>query len=66
MLSAKTKALAEHYVIALIVAGTAIWQTGQHSFKKLAIAAALAVFGPVISAAWNHLQAQSKATPAAK
>jgi hypothetical protein len=51
-----SKALVEHYAVAFVVASVAIWQTGQHSFKKLAWAAAIAVFGPVISAAYNHLK----------
>ena len=50
------KTLVEHYVIAFAVASVSIWQTGQHSFKKLAWAAAIAVFGPVVSAAYNHLK----------
>ena len=50
------KALVEHYAIALAVSAVAIWQTGQHSFKKLAWSAAIAVFGPVLSAAYNHLK----------
>jgi hypothetical protein len=53
------KALVEHYIIALAVAGIAIWQTGQHNFKHLVWAALVAVFGPVASATYNHLKTAS-------
>ena len=56
-----SKALVEHYLIALLVAGTAIWQTGEHSFKKLAWAAAVAVFGPVFHSVYEHLKATNSA-----
>lgn len=50
------KKLIEHYVIALGVAATAIWQTGEHNLKKVAWAAIVAVLGPVASAAYNHFK----------
>jgi 6,7-dimethyl-8-ribityllumazine synthase len=46
----------EHYLAALLVAGVAIWQTGNHSLKKVAVAAAVAVLGPVVIGAYNHFK----------
>jgi len=54
-----SKALVEHYIISLAVAGIAIWQTGNHHLKHVAWAALVAVFGPVASAAYNHFKAQA-------
>jgi len=39
-----SKALVEHYIISLAVAGIAIWQTGNHHLKHVAWAALVAVF----------------------
>lgn len=49
--------LVEHYLISLGVAAIAIWQTGNHNLKHVAWAAAVAVLGPVASAAYNHFKA---------
>ena len=48
--------LVEHYLIAFGVSAVSIWQTGNHHLKSLAWSAAIAVFGPVLSATYNHLK----------
>jgi hypothetical protein len=48
--------LLEHYLISTIVAGVAIWQTGDHHIKHVIVAAAVGVLAPVISAAYNHVK----------
>jgi energy-converting hydrogenase Eha subunit A len=48
--------LVEHYLIAFGVSAVSIWQTGNHHFKAVAWAAAIGVFGPVLSAAYSHLK----------
>lgn len=58
-LSAKQKAMVEHYVSAVVVAGVAIYQTGNHDVKKVAWAALVAVFGPVIKAGFLMVQKKS-------
>lgn len=55
-LSPKTKLMVEHYVYALVVAGVAIYQTGNHDIKKVAWGAAVAVLGPVFKAAWDKIK----------
>lgn len=59
-MNAKTKALVEHYVIAVGAAAVAIYQGGNHDIKKVAYAALVGVLGPVAKAIWD------KAKPAAK
>lgn len=46
-MSDKTKTLVEHYLYATVVAGVAIWQTGNHDIKKVVWAALVGVLGPV-------------------
>jgi len=58
-LSPKNVALVEHYVVAVVVAGTAIYQTGNHDIKKVAWAALVAVLGPVLKAAWSKIKTTS-------
>ena len=55
-MNAKTKAQVEHYAYAVIVAGVAIYQTGNHDIKKVAIAALVGVLGPVVKAAVDKLK----------
>ena len=57
-LTPKQVALVEHYVIAVIVAGVGIWQTGNHDIKKVAWAAIVGVLGPVAKAAWDKIKAK--------
>jgi hypothetical protein len=52
-MNAKQKALAEHYVIATVASGVAIWQTGNHDLKKVAYAALVGVFGPIAKSTWD-------------
>jgi hypothetical protein len=59
MNKAKLLHLAKHYVYALIVAGVAIYQTGNHDIKKVAYAALIAVGEPVVELAWLKIKAQS-------
>lgn len=56
----KTKALVEHYVYAVGVAGVAIWQTGNHDVKKVVWAAAVAVLGPVLKSAYDKAKSLKK------
>lgn len=58
-MNAKTKAQLEHYAYAVIVAGVAIYQTGNHDIKKVAWAAAVAVLGPVVKAAVDKIKAST-------
>jgi len=51
-----SKSIVEHYIISFGVAAIAIWQTGNHHLKHIAWAAAVAVFGPVASATYNHFK----------
>ena len=48
--------LLEHYVISTLIAGVAIWQTGNHNIKHVLVAAGVGVLAPVISSAYNHLK----------
>lgn len=43
------KALIEHYLIATVTAGIAIYQGGNHDIKKVAWAAVIGVVGPIIA-----------------
>jgi len=43
------RSLVEHYVYATVVSAVAIYQGGNHSFKKVALAAVLGVLGPVLA-----------------
>ena len=52
---AKTKAHIEHYLYAVVVAGVALYQTGNHDIKKVAVAAIVGVLGPVVKAAVDKL-----------
>jgi hypothetical protein len=52
-MNAKTKALVEHYLIAVGTAGIAIYQTGNHDISKVGIAAVVGVIGPVLKSAWD-------------
>ena len=52
--------LAKHYVYALIVAGVAIYQTGNHDLKKVAWAALIAVGEPVVESIWLKVKAANK------
>ena len=54
-MTAKTKALVEHYVYATAAAGVAIWQTGNHDTKKVIWAALVGVIGPVLKGALDHI-----------
>ena len=56
----KTKAQLEHYAYAVIVAGVAIYQTGNHDIKKVAWAALVGVLGPVAKAAVDKLKTATK------
>jgi hypothetical protein len=53
-MSAKTKSLVEHYIIAVAVAAVGIWQTGNHHLKSVAWAAVVGVLGPVLKSAYEH------------
>ena len=55
-MNAKTKTQVEHYAYAVIVAGVAIYQTGNHDIKKVAVAALVGVLGPVVKAAVDKLK----------
>jgi energy-converting hydrogenase Eha subunit A len=55
-LDAKTKAHVEHYLYAVIVAGVAIYQTGNHDIKKVAVAAIVGVLGPVVKAVVDKIK----------
>lgn len=48
-ISAREKALLEHYVLATITAAVAIYQTGNHNIKDIVWAALVGVIGPVIA-----------------
>jgi hypothetical protein len=52
----KTKTQLEHYAYAVIVAGVAIYQTGNHDIKKVAVAALVGVLGPVVKAAVDKIK----------
>jgi hypothetical protein len=41
--------LVEHYLYATVVSAVAIYQGGNHSFKKVAFAAVLGILGPVLA-----------------
>ena len=58
-LSPKTVALVEHYAIAVVTAGVAIYQGGNHDIKKVAWAALVGVLGPVLKGAWDKLKKTS-------
>lgn len=45
----KTKALVEHYLVATATAAIAIYQGGNHDIKKVAWAALIGVFGPIVA-----------------
>jgi len=47
--SAREKALFEHYVLATIASGIAIYQTGNHHIKEVAWAAVVGVVGPLLA-----------------
>ena len=55
-MNAKTKTHVEHYAYGVIVAGVAIYQTGNHDIKKVAVAALVGVLGPVVKAAVDKLK----------
>lgn len=55
-MSDKTKASLEHYAYAVVVAGVAIYQTGNHDIKKVAWAALVAVLGPVLKMAIDKVK----------
>ena len=59
-MNAKTKALVEHYLIAVVAAGVAIYQTGDHDVKKVAYAALVGVLGPVAKSAWDKVKPAAK------
>jgi multisubunit Na+/H+ antiporter MnhG subunit len=46
------KTVLEHYLVALLVAGVAIYQTGNHHLKSILAGALIAVLGPVAHAAY--------------
>lgn len=48
-ITAKEKALAEHYIYAVIASAFAIYQTGHHNIKFIAASAIIGVIGPVIA-----------------
>lgn len=56
----KTKTQLEHYAYAVIVAGVAIYQTGNHDVKKVAYAALVGVLGPVVKAGIDKLKTATK------
>lgn len=56
----KLKAAVEHYAFSLVVAGVAIWQTGEHDLKKVASAAVVAVLGPVLKSAYDKMKDKVK------
>jgi hypothetical protein len=55
-LDKKTQAQVEHYAYAVVVAGVAIYQTGNHDIKKVAWAALVGVLGPVFKAGIDKLK----------
>lgn len=57
--SSKQVAAVEHYAISVVVAGTAIYQGGNHDIKKVAWAALVGVLGPVLHTLWGKLKAQA-------
>jgi hypothetical protein len=59
-MNAKTKALVEHYIIAVATAGVAIYQGGNHDVKKVAWAALVGVLGPVAKGAWDKIKPAAK------
>jgi hypothetical protein len=59
-INAKTKAQIEHYAYAVIVAGVAIYQTGNHDIKKVAWAALVGVLGPVVKSGVDKLKTLTK------
>lgn len=52
----KNKTLVEHYLFAVIASGVAIYQTGEHDIKKVAVAAVVGVLGPVFKSAVDKLK----------
>lgn len=48
-ISAREKALFEHYAIATLTAAIAIYQTGNHNLKQVLWAALVGVVGPVLA-----------------
>ena len=48
-ISAREKALFEHYIIATATAAVAIYQTGNHNLKHVVWAALVGVVGPVLA-----------------
>jgi hypothetical protein len=58
-MNAKTKTHIEHYAYGVIVAGVAIYQTGNHDIKKVAVAALVGVLGPIAKAAFDKMKATS-------
>ena len=55
-ISPKTKLMVEHYIYGIVVAGVAIYQTGNHDLKKVVWGAAVAVLGPVLKAGWDKVK----------
>jgi hypothetical protein len=58
-LTAKSKALIEHYLIATGVAAVAIWRSGDHNLHHVVWAAAVGVLAPVVKSAIEHFKAPS-------
>ena len=58
-ISTNTKTHIEHYLYGVVVAGVAIYQTGNHDIKKVAVAAIVGVLGPVVKAAVDKLKTAS-------
>ena len=48
-ISSREKALFEHYILATIASGVAIYQTGNHHLKAVAWAALVGVLGPIVA-----------------
>ena len=48
-ISSREKALFEHYILATIASGVAIYQTGNHHLKAVAWAALVGVVGPLLA-----------------
>ena len=58
-ISLAQKNLVKHYLYALVVAGVAIYQTGNHSAKAIAWGALVAVGAPIVEAIWIKIKAQA-------
>ena len=48
-ISSREKALFEHYILATLASGVAIYQTGNHHLKDVAWAALVGVVGPLLA-----------------